>query len=340
MYIADGYILLSRTILDHQLFFAKPVWWFKVWLYILLKVNYTDTPSLKRGQGLFTRKQIYEDCNLAQVRNNDGLPINPNTISGFLCWARNKKLITTQQHTRKLLITVINYDKYQNMKNYSTYPLNTPSATHDHTPHPPVPNVTTSCIPICNISAPTLPSNHEPTPQPTCSHTYNKKNKEEIKKKREGNTKTLYGDYVLLTGKEYKTLKHTLGKNVTDGLIDDLNNYIGSTGRVYKSHYHTILRWAKKDGRTQTNNQNRQPHSESMTLDKLKSAIQSTAEPIGLADLIDQTDPRYHAYIYREIEHCHGKPVLVKVKKVCDKHKNDLETFINNHPLIKKITSN
>lgn len=31
-------------------------------------------------------------------------------------------------------------------------------------------------------------------------------------------------------------------------MIERLNNYIGSTGKKYRSHYHTILNWFTKDG--------------------------------------------------------------------------------------------
>ena len=29
--------------------------------------------------------------------------------------------------------------------------------------------------------------------------------------------------------------------------IDRVDNYVGSTGKKYKSHYHTILSWHRKD---------------------------------------------------------------------------------------------
>ena len=41
--------------------------------------------------------------------------------------------------------------------------------------------------------------------------------------------------------------------NTTNQLIDKLNNYLGSTGKRYKSHYFTILSWARKENTTHTN---------------------------------------------------------------------------------------
>jgi len=56
-----------------------------------------------------------------------------------------------------------------------------------------------------------------------------------------------YLEYVLLTKEEHKKLIDRFGPQGTDDYIKRLNNYIGSKGKKYKSHYHTILVWADKD---------------------------------------------------------------------------------------------
>ena len=83
-----------------------------------------------------------------------------------------------------------------------------------------------------------------------------KKNKEidiKNKNKRESVTNTLrnvtkkkYLDFVLLTDEEYNKLKEKFNSKL-DYHIENLNNYIGSTGKKYKSHYHTILSWNRKN---------------------------------------------------------------------------------------------
>jgi hypothetical protein len=59
------------------------------------------------------------------------------------------------------------------------------------------------------------------------------------------NKKNIYGEFVALKDSEYEKLLEKLGLHLLDELIDDLNNYIGSTGKKYKSHYHTIRSWSK-----------------------------------------------------------------------------------------------
>lgn len=59
--------------------------------------------------------------------------------------------------------------------------------------------------------------------------------------------KNKYLDFVYLTDNEYKKLVERFGEQQTERKIDALNDYVGSTGKRYKSHYHTILMWSKKD---------------------------------------------------------------------------------------------
>lgn len=62
-------------------------------------------------------------------------------------------------------------------------------------------------------------------------------------------TKKQFLTYVMLTEAEYDKLAVKLGADGAKDMITRLNNYIGSTGRRYKSHYHTILTWLDKDAR-------------------------------------------------------------------------------------------
>jgi hypothetical protein len=67
----------------------------------------------------------------------------------------------------------------------------------------------------------------------------------------ESPNKIKYLDFVMLYKDEHQKLTEKLGNTSLNQIIDDLNNYIGSTGRKYKSHYHTILSWYKKNNSKQ-----------------------------------------------------------------------------------------
>lgn len=88
------------------------------------------------------------------------------------------------------------------------------------------------------------------TDQPANQPQYKKK---EIKNK-EKIIKEKFYDFVFLTETEHRTLNEKYGKTRTDEFITRLNNYIGSKGTKYKSHYHTILNWINKDQPVKTTN--------------------------------------------------------------------------------------
>ena len=50
-----------------------------------------------------------------------------------------------------------------------------------------------------------------------------------------------------MTQGQYEKLMEKHGKDFVEDMIERLNNYKGSTGKKYKSDYHTILAWDTKD---------------------------------------------------------------------------------------------
>ncbi len=72
--------------------------------------------------------------------------------------------------------------------------------------------------------------------------------------------KNKYMDAVFLTKDEYKKLIDKFGEGITKDKIEELNNYIKSKGKEkeYKSHYHTILNWDRKNKKGDHNGRNKQ----------------------------------------------------------------------------------
>jgi len=91
----------------------------------------------------------------------------------------------------------------------------------------------------------TLENEDESIIQPTSNNI----NVTEVDKlpEKEKPTKEKFSEFVLLKKEEHEKLIEKFGEKETTQMIERLNNYIGSSGRRYKSHYHTILQWAEKD---------------------------------------------------------------------------------------------
>jgi len=75
------------------------------------------------------------------------------------------------------------------------------------------------------------------------------KNKDDVDKPVDKDKKK-YGEFknVLLTDEEKEKLKERYGRDVALGLVEELSTGIESKGYKYKSHYATILSWARKKG--------------------------------------------------------------------------------------------
>lgn len=80
--------------------------------------------------------------------------------------------------------------------------------------------------------------------------------------------KIKFSEFVLMTQGQHDQLAQKLGITVLKTYIERLNNYIGSKGKKYKSHYHTILSWADKDGVSKAGPAKRSEQDE--TLRKMK----------------------------------------------------------------------
>ncbi len=53
---------------------------------------------------------------------------------------------------------------------------------------------------------------------------------------------------VQLTEEEHTKLVTRYGKSATNHLIEELSTYMGASGKKYRSHYATILNWARRKG--------------------------------------------------------------------------------------------
>lgn len=122
----SGYILESRTILDSAIW-DKPPLYFKVWHYLLLKAQHADYKGLKRGQLITSIPEIQEACSY-HVGYRKITP-SKKEIYGIVKFLRNpyggndegnneKNMIVTTKVTHGLLVTICNYNVYQDPKNY------------------------------------------------------------------------------------------------------------------------------------------------------------------------------------------------------------------------------
>lgn len=216
----QGWISLDRNTLNNPIV-CKDSDYFSVWIYLLLEATHTNQPKifkgnkiiLKRGQLITGRKKISEKFNISESK-----------IQRILKMFEKEQQIKQQTSNKNRLITILNYNKYQNSEQRAEHPVNNNQTSSEH-------------------------------PVNTNNKDNNSKNVNNVKKneEKEAPPKTLYLEFVLLTDDEYSNLVKLLDKNI-DYYIESLNNYIGRTSKHYDSHYYTIRQWYNRDKADYENN--------------------------------------------------------------------------------------
>lgn len=123
-FIPDGCILLARKIQGSEIW-RKPADWLKVWVYILQEVSHGKSRQFPRGSSFFNAKEMAKECGVTK-----------DTIHNFLKWAKSTTLITTRKTTRGVVITVLQYAKYQDLSNYKSHTQNHTSNDTETTQKP------------------------------------------------------------------------------------------------------------------------------------------------------------------------------------------------------------
>lgn len=102
----NGWIKIYRKLLENEIW-LKPAWWLKVWIYILLRVNFEDTSKYVKGSTFISYDEIYLSCNLS------GEGIKKKAIQNVISWSTERQMLRTEKRTRGFVVTIINYEVYQ-----------------------------------------------------------------------------------------------------------------------------------------------------------------------------------------------------------------------------------
>ena len=107
--IKGGATIWARQTIESDIFYWKPDKWFKIWFFIVNKMNHQDTRLFVRGTNFTTYDEISKYTKATK-----------NQIDSFVRFAKEQRMMTTHKTTRGMVVTVINYAIYQDLKNYKT----------------------------------------------------------------------------------------------------------------------------------------------------------------------------------------------------------------------------
>lgn len=109
----DGYVLLHRQIFDNELWDDKPYAKGQAWMDLIMKANFKDVRRFIKGQKVVIKRGQL-------LRSVDNLAIDwgwsPNKVRRFLDYLKKKDMIRVSGRVYGTLITIENYERFQNLK--------------------------------------------------------------------------------------------------------------------------------------------------------------------------------------------------------------------------------
>lgn len=129
--IDGGYYIKARKIQESAIARAAP-YVREIWDWLLKEANHKDTTVCNRGQTLRSFKDIQDG--LAWFAGWRKHTYSKDQCEKAMAWLREAVMIATEKTTRGMLITIVNYDKYQNPENYGSDNESNKKATRKQQP--------------------------------------------------------------------------------------------------------------------------------------------------------------------------------------------------------------
>jgi len=124
--INGGYYLKAKCVQESWISKAPPHIR-EIWDLFIRKAFYQDGESLKRGQLIITYSEIIEE--LAWFIGYRKMTYKKHHCEIAMKALVKETMITTTKTTRGVIVTILNYDKYQDIKNYECYTKNIVNTT-------------------------------------------------------------------------------------------------------------------------------------------------------------------------------------------------------------------
>jgi len=247
IFIPNGCTLWARQTLNSEIFLSKPDKWFKIWFYLVNRVNYLERGQYKRGECFLTYQEIMS--NTACTRGQ---------LDKFIRWSKLGQMLATRKSTRGMCVSVLKYAIFQNIKSYKDdTKVDAKSTQSRHRVDTIVEEGKKGKkgkkIQVQKKLFGEYESNRYEIMFPVGGRSTidlgvgqplgNNQTKIEPNKMNIVHPQKLFGEFVKLSEKEHaKLTERFLPEGVVEK-IKALDMYIGSTGKHYESHYYTILKW-------------------------------------------------------------------------------------------------
>jgi hypothetical protein len=203
----EGWIKFHRELMEHPLVgFKQPYSKSEAWIWMVTQARFEDTKEYRDFGGKERLINMPRGTLTHSIRfMSKSFGWSTCKIINFLKILENDSQIAQKSIQQITQITICNYERYQG----------------DGTQQ-------------------TIRQQHS---RKTATTQQKNEIKKEENEKKEKNNKIFFGEFVKLTKEEHQKLVDKYESEFVDACIERLDNYIGSNGKKYKSHYRTILSW-------------------------------------------------------------------------------------------------
>ena len=125
-FIEGGFILLAKKIMDSEIWQRDPAA-FKIWVYMLMSANYQNCKS--KGKDILRGELLtsYDELREAAMHKVGYRTIKPSKdfVKRLLRYLRDESMISVRKTTVGIVITIENYETYQDTRHYTRHKLAT-----------------------------------------------------------------------------------------------------------------------------------------------------------------------------------------------------------------------
>lgn len=212
-----GFILLSRNILESDVFASQKL--LKIWVWCLCKANFKDkTIPLKVGKGEKILKVKRGSFVFGRNKAEEELFIDGSTIYKSIKKLQEMEMIKIDSNNQYSIITICKYDTYQDNKSYK-------------------------------VTSKEQPSNNQVTAKEQPSNTTNTLNNDNTLNKENNIYRSFF--HLKITNEEVEKLKIDYDIKIIDSILDSIENY--KNNKNYKSLYLTAKKWLEKEPKKKQN---------------------------------------------------------------------------------------
>lgn len=212
-----GFILLSRNILESDVFASQKL--LKIWVWCLCKANFKDkTIPLKVGKGEKILKVKRGSFVFGRNKAEEELFIDGSTIYKSIKKLQEMEMIKIDSNNQYSIITICKYDTYQDNNSYK-------------------------------VTSKEQPSNSKVTAKEQPSNTTNTLNNDNTLNKENNIYRSFF--HLKITNEEVEKLKIDYDIKTIDSILDSIENY--KNNKNYKSLYLTAKKWLEKEPKKKQN---------------------------------------------------------------------------------------